>query len=190
MLSSASAAHQDEEQQSPSVGGEEQQESVKSKLGLHCLTATKLRFLAETLERMMRHRMHLGDPLQSVCAEYNRKMGCTEDDSWTMRDLVHRTEEVAATCVESYCKEQASRRYGLQSEALEKMLPMLRQSVKHSLNRFYMELNCLMQDLEDAISAEKVDDLHDLPLKNVLDLCYEVARDKVKGRLVVVVAAE
>lgn len=80
-----------------------------------------------------------------------------------------------------YAKEQATRRYGLETDVLEIMIPMLRSRVKCALAEFYLELACMLQDCRDSLCTLLRDET--LPMQQALDCCYHVARSNVRRRL-------
>lgn len=148
---------------------------------LESISPNKLRLFIESVKRMQRLRLKLHDPLSSMAAPYNKDAG-----NGTLRQLVQRTEEFAATCVDSYATFQTSRGYGfVQKESMDAMIPILHSSVNHALSEFYVDLSCLLSDCcgeeNDHLASSFLVGIMDM--KDILECCYQVARNNIRRKL-------
>ena len=144
---------------------------------LQTVGPNKLRFFTESIKRIQRLRLKLPDPLCSIAGPYNKDAA-----NGTLRQLVQRTEEFAATCVDSYATFQTTRAYAfVPKDTIDAMIPMLNDSVQAALSEFHIELACLLGDCEEELGSFLCSPF--VAIREALECCYQTARYNNKKRL-------
>lgn len=151
---------------------------------LESVSPSKLRLYTESIKRMHRLRLRLMDPLLSIASHYNKDAG-----NGSLRELVERTDDFAATCVASYANFQTSSASGFyprSKDVVEAMVPMLEESVQSALAEFYLELSCLLSDCDSTCGNNVLHSvlvLGCMDIKDILACCYQAARNNVRKKL-------